>query len=146
MEQNNKTLLIAVVIILLALVAFNFNKISGRAVGDGSDVSVVVSPSVVTFSGDETAKQITVTVDTGSVGVDNELGVYSVENGNTYRVGSGLTDKLCGTKSQCTGVISKQMLIPASIDSGNYLVRVERDNPSYNFKVDSNIFRVNHVG
>ncbi len=146
MEQNNKTLLIAVLIILLALVAFNFNKISGKVVDDGSDVSVVVSPSLVTFSGNEVVKQVTVTVDTGSVGVDNQLDLYSVKEGYTNRVGSGVSDKLCGTKSICTGVISKQFLIPSSVDTGDYLIRVERDNPSYNFKVDSNIITVNHVG
>ncbi|MEK6952907.1 MAG: hypothetical protein AABX29_07885 [Nanoarchaeota archaeon] len=144
MEQNNKTLLVAVLIILLALVAFNFNKISGRAVGDGSDVSIVVSPSVVTFSGDETGKFITVTVDTGGVGVDSQLELFSVVGGLRERV--SISDTLCGTKSLCNGVVSKQFLIPARIPSGDYVVRVERSNPSYNFKVDSNVFTVNHVG
>ncbi|MBI2498632.1 hypothetical protein HYV88_00145 [Candidatus Woesearchaeota archaeon] len=144
MEQNNKTLLVAVLIILLALVAFNFNKISGRVVGDGSDVSVVVSPSIVTFSGDESAKFVTVTVDTGSVGVDSQLELFSVNSGLKERV--SISDTLCGTQSICNGVVSKQFLIPARVQSGDYIIRVERSNPSYNFKVDSNIFTINHVG
>lgn len=144
MEQNNKTLLVAVLIILLALVAFNFNKISGRAVGDGSDVSVVVSPSIVTFNGDETTKFITVTVDTGSVGVDSQLELFSVVGGLRERV--SISDTLCGTKSICNGVVSKQFLIPSRVESGDYVIGVERSNSAYGFKVDSNIFTINHVG
>lgn len=37
MDQNNKTLLIAVLVMLLALVALNFNNISGRASGGGDN-------------------------------------------------------------------------------------------------------------
>lgn len=37
MDKNNKTLLIAVLIMLLALVSLNFNNISGRASGSGDN-------------------------------------------------------------------------------------------------------------
>ena len=92
---------------------------------------------MVTFSGNEATKQVTVTVDAGSVGVDNKLSLYSV-NGNTF-IREGLTDTLCGSKSICSGFISKQLLLPSSLADGDYIVRITRDTTAYK---DSNIFTI----
>jgi len=140
MENNNKTLLIAVLIILLALVAFNFNKISGRVTGD-TDIGVTVSPTIIDFDRFDGAKIITVTVDAGSIGVDKDVRLYRLEGSRRYRIGSA-TWTLCN-RDICTGTISKNLRLSAGLDSGNYVLRLERDN--YDIQKDSNMFTIRHI-
>lgn len=140
MENNNKTLLIAVLIILLALVAFNFNKISGRVVGE-ADITVAVNPTVIDFGRFDAAKTITATVDGGSIGIDKRIQLYEVEGSRKNRV-SGQSWTLCN-RNICTGKISKNLRISSNLDSGIYVLRLERNN--YDIVVDSNVFRVRHI-
>ena len=148
MENNNKTLLIAVLIILLALVAFNFNKISGSVSQDLLDIGIVVSPTVIKFDRDDGAKIITVTVNAGNIGLDGEgldkqIELYEVENtGRRDRV-AGKTWNLCNTNI-CTGTISKNLQVGAEVPSGRYVLRLERDN--YDIEVYSNEFIIRHIG
>ena len=142
MESNNKTLLIAVLIILLALVAFNFNKISGRVAGD-ADISVAVSPKIIEFDRYDAAKTITITVDAGSIGVDKDVRLFRIaDSGRKYRMGSPRWN-LCNGNI-CTGKISKNLRLSASLGSGDYFFRLRRSN--YDIVVDSNRFTIRHTG
>ena len=132
MERNNKILLFAVLIILVALVAFNFNTISGRTPYEDS-ILISASPSLVDFGGGSTQKPVTVVVDAGDVCVDTKFYLYN-EDGSRY---GGFSDNLC-TDSICYGIITKTSWISSSIDSGQYFFRVKRDN--YNLQADSNLF------
>ncbi|MEK6934247.1 MAG: hypothetical protein AABW46_00030 [Nanoarchaeota archaeon] len=139
MEQNNKTLLIAVLIILLALVAFNFNNISGRPVSDVSDASISASPSVVTID-DRTGSgtNVDLVVDTGSVGLDKRVYLHRADGS---RMGT-VTETLCtASSSECNGVISKRFFIPSSVPSGEYYISGSKDTAI----VNSNTFSVRHV-
>ena len=137
MEQNNKTLLIAVLIILLALVAFNFNNISGRPVTEINDASISVSPSIVIVDDRTSSGEfIDVVVDTGSVGLEPQMWLHRADGSRI----SGSSDRLCNT-NLCNGVRSKRFFISQGNPSGQYFIRMSRGVAS----VDSNIFTVRHV-
>lgn len=93
MDKDNKILLSAILIILVALVSFNFGDITGKIVKDSTVVAV--SPSEVTAG-----EYITVYVNPGSDGVKNVAYVYRE---NDVRIPA--TINLCGS-SKCEDEIS----------------------------------------
>ena len=104
MERNNKTLLIAVLIMLLALVSLNFNNISGRVTND--KVQVTVSPTSVSSPG-----CVNVFVDAGET-------VECVAN--LYRDGNrafGLTDRIC-SGSVNSGVFRGEFCLDSRVSPG----------------------------
>ena len=84
MEKNNKILLMAVLVLLLALVSFNFDRgdLSGRAVDSGS---ARVYPTTQTCDKYEGSKQFTLTLNPNTK-LDNKANVVDVETG--YRAGT----------------------------------------------------------
>ena len=136
MEKNNKILLFAVLIILVALVYFNFNTISGKT-PYGNSILISVSPAYIDFSGGSTQKPVTVVVDAGDIGADTKFYLY-YEDGSRY---GGFSDNLC-TDSICYGIITKTTWISSSIDSGQYFFEITRDN--YGLQANSNLFEVNN--
>ena len=99
MEKNSKILLLAVLIMLLSLVSFNFNKedISGRSVS--SSPSVVVSPNFLNFKwemGEYEGKSATITVNGNNI--ERNMYMYDADKN---RLGSYLWN-VCGG-SYCNG-------------------------------------------
>ena len=104
MERNNKTLLIAVLIMLLALVSLNFNNISGKVTND--QVQVTVSPTSVGAPG-----CVNVFVDAGK----------TVEcTANLYLDGTrafGLTDRICSGRINY-GVFRGEFCLDSRVEPG----------------------------
>ena len=88
MNKDNKVLLGAILIILVALVSFNFGDITGKAVSEGSIVAI--SPKTVTAG-----EYINVYVKPGSKGVEKLAYIY--REGDIRMAG---TISLCRT-SKC---------------------------------------------
>ena len=84
MEKNNKTLVLAVLIMLLALVSFNFNKgsLSGRSVN--LDVYALVSPSYQVCEKYGGSKEYTLELHPGSHSLRNDASI--VESDTGYKV------------------------------------------------------------
>lgn len=79
MEKDNKILVGAVIIILVALVAFNLSKITGQVTKETT--TITVNPKII-GAGDI----ISISVVPGSEGAENEMRIYyEDENGNLIR-------------------------------------------------------------
>jgi hypothetical protein len=92
MDQNNKILIGAALIILVAIVSFRYTDITGEVT---KDAVISVSPSKVYFEmrGDnvyDAAKLVTINVKPGTYGVDRDLELYR-EDGS--RVGGRGTNR-----------------------------------------------------
>lgn len=90
MEKNNKTLLMAVLILLLALVSFNFNRtdLSGRAVDSGSARVFPITQTCAKYDG---SKEFTLTLNPNT-NLINKADIVDVTDGTragTESVGSG---------------------------------------------------------
>ena len=71
MEKNNRFLLFVVFIILLILVAFNLNRISGKVTGDiTGDVEIEIRPDELVFDRYDNSHVVNILVDAGDIGVD----------------------------------------------------------------------------
>jgi len=120
MERNNRVLLMAVLIMLLSLVSFNFNRedVSGRSVAGGGTISV--SPGVVNFyraGGDGNYNGALITV-TAKGTVDRNLYVY---RSNGARLGSYSAD-VCGSRSRCDGG-TDTIRLKSDLPDGYYYVQ-----------------------
>ncbi len=130
MDKNNKTLLIAVLIMLLALVALNFNSISGKSTTGGS-VVVSASPSVVKVPG-----YVDLYVNSYDIRVDSKVYMYEASG---ERVG-WVVDNFCpGTT--CKGEFTKQFYIPRGVEPGRYYIKIT-GSQSRGGEWDSNMFSV----
>ncbi len=130
MERNNKTLLIAVLIMLLALVSLNFNNISGRA-GGSSDAIVRVTPASLSVPGNAN-----LFVDTNGVTVDSTVQLYRASGER-----AGVTGNLC-KGSSCKGVLRENFFIDSRITPGRYFIRITQIGGGLGRSFDSNMFTV----
>ena len=77
MEKDNKILLGAVLILLVAMVSFNFNTLTGEVTSAKTRATITVSPSYVYFNYNElnqqTTKSVELTVDVENGKVINEV-------------------------------------------------------------------------
>ena len=126
MEKDNKILLGAVLIMLVAMVSFNFNSITGKAT-TSSGVLVSAAPSELYFSYDDLAnkpsKVVKVKVEVDSQGIENQLDLY---RSNGERIG-GQGRELCRSSNNCRkGVYTVDFRIPSSLQEGSYFFRVQR--------------------
>ena len=105
MEKNNKTLLIAVLIMLLALVSLNFNKISGRATDSDSSHALTLR---LDNNDCNLGTQVGATL-------SGDLGATSHDPSVKIRVDGSVvsTDELSGGNVQ-TGYISERLYIPCT--------------------------------
>lgn len=132
----NKTWVIVVLIILVALVAYNFNGMTGAATGV---TTITVSPNEVSFGKQETMKLLQIHVKPSANGIDTKLHLYRVAENGDYRVGTEAVD-LC-TDSICKKEATVEYKLGREIEVGKYFFRGERAN----VKFDSNTFEVTSV-
>lgn len=122
MEANNKVLVIAVLVLLLGVVTFNFNSISGRQVQE--DVRVSVNPQVIDFAwymGEYGRESITATV-TAPNGVEKK---FYLHRGDGTRVG-GSSENLCN-RNICFGTNAKTVYFDGDdLSDGQYFFRFTR--------------------
>jgi len=151
MEKDNKILLGAVLIMLVAMISFNFDSITGKAAGSGSGVSVSADPSRLHFSYEDLeigTRIVTVNVRVKDGYLDNSddegLELYRASG---ERIG-GKGASLCGTKSRCGKDDIKTIAYKFSseLEEGNYYFQVTTK-PGFNknretFK--SNLVRVSY--
>lgn len=133
MDKDNKVLLSAVLVILVALVAFNFGDITGKAVE--SNTVIAVSPTSVSFGEYDTIKLLTIKVSPGKDGVDTKMYLHQ-ENG--FRVG-GETVNIC-PDSLCYDEVTLTYKLDSGIESGRYFFKAEREQKGQT--AQSNVFEV----
>lgn len=143
--MENKTWIVVVLIILVALVAYNFKGMTGQDVTEfGRDqiTKITVNPTRVSFDRYDTMKLLTIEVDVGSLGVDKDLELYRVTPTGGVRVSSKIA--VCN-KHTCTEDVTLTFKFSAGTESGTYFFRGERDNYDtleHDLKFDSNKFIV----
>lgn len=128
MEGNNKTLLLAVLIILLAVVSFNFSNISGMVAG--SKVDVYPKENICTRYQGSTVVSV---LATGRF--EKDFNMHNADDGT--RMG-GTSENLC-TKSTCDG--TNQKSVKVSCQPGRYFFRLKETGRSGDF-VDSPAFTI----
>jgi len=152
MEQNNKVLLLAGLIVLVAIVSFNFNGITGKAV---SDISVEVEEASLVFHRDidgrmanyeAPSKFVTVNINTNGELIDRQIDLYKIgNNGKDNKVGTASSKMSCST-SRCQGQFTHRLRIDQAVaevqqkDSEDYFVRVYQDKTRQSF--NSNTFKI----
>ena len=140
MEKNSKILLLAVLIMLLSLVSFNFNRedISGRSVS--SSPSVVISPSSLNFKwvrGEFESLPVAITVNGNNI--ESEFYMY---DSNKHRDGSSMRN-LC-SDSYCNGRNSVTAYLDGdALEAGTYYFGVETRDGAKSF---SQPLRITHSG
>jgi len=130
MDKDNKVLLAAVLVILVALVAFNFGDITGKAVKDSTVIAV--SPTVVKFGEYDTVKMVTIKVMPGEDGVDTKMSLYKVDG---FKVG-GETVNIC-TESICREETTLTYKLDSGLEAGKYYFKAEREQKGRVFKSNS---------
>ena len=127
MERDNKILLGAVLILLVAMLSFNFNSITGKVTASNK-AAVRADPSSVYFSADDLAnrptKVVSVKVTVSSGSVENNLQLYR-SSGERM---NGKTRQLCGSKSECKkGTYQVDFKMGAELEDGEYYFAVQGD-------------------
>ena len=131
-KKENKPIVTAIVIILVVLLAVNFNKLTGQAVRAHTTL-IDISPGIVEL--DESGKSVTVvsyTLSPGSKGYSSEIEIR--KEGIRKKI-----DSVRGCSSKCMDPVTKDLSIPTDWGKGVYEIRV-KDNVlsgyvSANFKV-----------
>lgn len=140
--MENKNWIIVVLIILVALVAYNFSGMTG-AISKEQMTTITVSPTSVTFEKYATMSLVNIKVNIGSIGVDKSLQLYQETESGSVRVGAGETS-ICN-RDICNGNVELTYKVPSSLEKGTYFFRAERDNydgKGHDIKFDSNLFVV----
>jgi len=138
MEKKSRFLLIVVFIILLIIVALNFDKISGKVVGSIDNVQISVNPDTVSFTRFDSSHVVNVFVETRGIPLDP---IYFLESESGHIVSQAM---LC-PGNVCTDVISDNFIIDSSIDSGSYHFIFHCSRCGENQKIASSSFVVTHV-
>jgi hypothetical protein len=138
--MENKTWIVVVLIILVALVAYNFTGMTGEITKD-QITKITVSPTKVIFDKYDAGKLVTINVDIGSIGVDNWLQLYKVAGTESIRLAK---EKIAACHDNiCTKDVTLTYKLTAGLESGTYFFRAERDNYDnigHDLKFDSNKF------
>ena len=138
--MENKTWIVVVLIILVALVAYNFKGMTGEITKE-QITKITVNPTKVSFGKYDTMKLLTIKVDVGSVGVDKWLRLYKVTPTGSVRVGSE-SITICN-KNICYDDVTLTYKLSSGNKAGTYFFRAERDNydtSKNDIKFDSNKF------
>ena len=145
MDRNTRILLFAVLIILLALVALNFNSLTGKVLSN-QKIDIDIQPSVIECGPYDRTKIVNIVVSPGVMGIDNTFSLYEVRNvkgKELWRRLGGSTDHLC-RNAVCKGDISKNYKIPCDdFASGRYGFKFSRDN--YHTELPSPLFTIKHI-
>lgn len=141
MNKNTKVLLMAVVIILVALVSFNLNDLTGMV---SSDITtLIVSPTVVNFEKYDAAKMITVGVSPSKPnGVNKKVEMYKCKNEkctSSIKFGSE-TANIC-TDSTCYSKVTISYRLDSGLKTGTYYFQAEKDGKIF----ISNTFDIKHI-
>ncbi len=125
MDKDTKVLLMAVVIILVALVSFNLNDLTGKAIDKDelqsySGLSRIVIPSSVTFGWEQNLKSVKVDFYIGSEAVRNQ--VYLYDRNDKRKSVSVLIDRRSSPSSTISNKQVQDRSISLSLDlpKGNY--------------------------
>ncbi len=138
--MENKTWIVVVLIILVALVAYNFKGMTGEITKD-QITKITVSPTKIIFDKFDAGKLITINVDIGSIGIDSWLQLYKVAGTGNIRMARNKVS-VC-KDSICTEDVTLTYKLTAGLESGTYFFRAERDNYDeigHDLKFDSNKF------
>jgi len=130
METSSKTLILAILIILLGVVTFNFNTISGRQTQQNVDISVY--PKVITFTWTPNGyvnEPVTVTVNAQG-GVNRDFFLYREGEEYEDRQG-GYIGNLC-TKNICVGENKETLYLNGELEDGTYFFKFKRKDQEYN--------------
>lgn len=124
MEKDNKVLLGAVLILLVAMLSFNFNSVTGEVTKDSA--SLKVSPTSVYFSQEDLnsrpSKIVSVKVSVNSGSIENELYLF---RSNGVRTQQSNTRQICESKSSCgKGTYAVDFKIGTELPDGEYYFAV----------------------
>ena len=148
MEKDNKVVLGAVLILLVGMLSFNFNSLTGQAV-KGQEAAVTASPSNMYFTYDDLNKGnklVSVTIKVNSGKIDNDLYLYRRTAQGEERVGA--QDSICkGTATYCgKGTYTVNYKFSSGNEEGDYFFRVQRRDSALRGRLtfDSNTVSVTH--
>ena len=142
MNKDTKILLMAVVIILVALVSFNFNDITGRIISNSEVTTLAVSPTKIDFGPNDIAKMITIRVSPGFNGINKKIMMHRVETGGYDSQITSETANIC-TDSLCYDDVTISYRIDSGLKDGKYYFKAERENMGKVFV--SNEFEITHI-
>jgi len=123
MDKDNKVLLMAIFVILVAIFSFSFNDVMTGRVTKESVSSVTVTPSEAMRG-----SIITVNIEPGPEGVYNRWAWIYREGATADKRVAGTAKRMCGTKSVCYDSITFTYLIEGNEDKfsdGKYFVKVK---------------------
>jgi hypothetical protein len=112
MEQNNKTLILAFVILLIAIVSFNFTGMTGEAV---RVTSVTLDKTYALPS-----ETITLNIVPGIKGVYEDIDVYNADTDYRYMQSAATVCR----SSKCTDTSEVKFKLIDSFEPGTYYFRV----------------------
>lgn len=148
MDKDNKIVLGAVLILLVGMLSFNFNSLTGKAV-TGPVAMVTVNPSELYFTYDDLNignKIAKVTINLNDK-VDNELQLYRKTETGEERVG-GFKETICkGTATYCSkGIYTVNYKFSSLHPEGEYFFKVQKRDTSTKEReaFNSNVFSVTH--
>lgn len=137
--MENKTWIVVVLIILVALVAYNFKGMTGEITKD-QVAKLTVSPTRVSFGTHDAMKLLTIKIEVGSIGIDKYLELYRDSPTGGVRVSSKIA--ICNA-DLCTEDVTITYKLSARQEAGTYFFRGERDNYDtleHDIRFDSNKF------
>ena len=138
--MENKTWIVIVLIILVAVVVYNFTGMTGE-VTKAEVTKITVSPTKVSFGTHDSMKLLNLNIDVGSIGVDKWLRLYRVTATGGVRVGAE-SIAVCKT-DVCRDDVVLTYKLSLGNEPGTYFFRAERDNYDtleHDIKFDSNKF------
>lgn len=138
--MENKTWIVVVLIILVALVAYNFKGMTGEVTKD-QITKITVNPTKISFDPQDAGKILTIDVNVGSIGIDKWLYLNRVTPTGSTRA-SGDHIAVCN-KNVCWDDVTLNFKVNAGLAKGTYFLRGERDNydsVEHDIKFDSNKF------
>lgn len=126
MEKDNKVLLGAVLILLVAMLSFNFNSVTGNVTNKEDHATVSVNTNTVYFSQEDLnnrpTKPVMVTVRVDSGQVENQITLYRATGEKTNK-----REKVCESKTNCESgkTYTVEFGIGTDLEEGDYYFTVE---------------------
>ncbi len=114
MEQQNKTLVLAVLILLIAIVSFNFTGMTGEMIGNKITTITLDKTSVLP------TETITLEIVPGSEGVDTDIDIYRADTEYRYMQSTATVCKYY----KCEDTSTVKFKVLDSFEPGTYYFRV----------------------
>lgn len=115
MKQENKILVWAVLILLIAIVSFNFTGMTGMGTGGNRITTIILDKTYALPS-----ETITLTIIPGSKGVDTDIDVYKADTDRRYMQSAAQVCRIY----KCKDIGTVKFKLIDSFEPGTYYFRL----------------------